>query len=104
MAKIRSLRLIVAHPAAAQPPPRLRRNLARRAEFHDRSIFDLDAVLKSRAMLGDLDGLFFVFNMKEKIATDRFLGFDERAIDDRVPLFFDTIIGERFPIQVGVYS
>ena len=55
-------------------------------------------------MLGDLDSLRFIFNMKEKVTTDRFLGFDERAIDDRVPLFFDTIIGERFPIQVGVYS
>ena len=49
-------------------------------------------MLKSRTLLGDLDGLLFVFNMKEKVATDRFLGFDEGAIDDRVPLFPDTIL------------
>jgi hypothetical protein len=64
----------------------LSRQLAGGAEFHDRSNFHLHAVFKSRAMPGDFDGLFFTSNMKQKIATDCFLGFNEWAIDDRMPL------------------
>jgi hypothetical protein len=56
--------------------------LAGRAELHDRSNFHLNAMFKSRAMLGDLDSLLFIFDMKEKIAADGFFGFDEWAIDD----------------------
>ena len=64
----------------------LSRKLARRAEFHDRSNFHLDAVFQSRAMLGNFDRLPFICDMKEKIAIDRFLGFDEGTVDHGVPL------------------
>jgi hypothetical protein len=72
--------------------------LARGAELHDRSNLHLYAVFKSRTMPGDFDGLFFTVNMKEKIATDCFLGFDEGTIDDCVSLFSRddfALVGER---------
>jgi hypothetical protein len=49
-------------------------------------------------MPGDLDGLLFTFDLKEKIAADRLLGFDEGTIDDGVALLSRddlALVGQR---------
>jgi len=49
-------------------------------------------------MPGDLDGLPFTFDLKEKIAADRLLGFDEGTIDDGVALLSRddlALVGQR---------